>query len=377
MTKVSTRPSGAGIPLAFGVICLLILGISACDRKSDKPPQGSQAAAKEAGPKPFKNEVYRTIDGSEVVTITSLTELELRKGRDNFICEYTRQDDGIRVVLTVLGTKQAVYLSTFSDPGLGVMGLKDGNLVLLDAQHYRDYQAEQAALGRAVLTSMKLVLIPAGKFMMGSPENEKDRGGNEGPQREVTISKAFHIGAYDVTQEQYERIMGNNPSNFKGAQNPVESVSWHDAAEFCRKLSQASGKTVRLPTEAQWEYASRAGTKTRFSYGDDNDYSHLGEYAWYGANSEAKTHPVGQKKPNPWGLYDMNGNVWQWCADWYADTYADAKVTDPTGPASGTRRVLRGGSRGANARGCRCADRWGVPDGLSDSSGFRVVVDLE
>jgi formylglycine-generating enzyme required for sulfatase activity len=147
--------------------------------------------------------------------------------------------------------------------------------------------------------------------------------------------------------------------------------------KFCEKLSKKTGKTVRLPTEAQWEYASRAGTKTRFSYGDDNDYSHLGEYAWYGANSEAKTHPVGQKKPNPWGLYDMNGNVWQWCADWYADTYADAKVTDPTGPASGTRRVLRGGSRGANARGCRCADRWGVPDGLSDSSGFRVVVDLE
>src|ERR1017187_1812010 len=112
VTKVSTHPSGAGIPLTLGVICLLILGISACDRKSDKPPQGSQQAAKEAGPKPFKNEVYRTVDGSEVVTITSPTELELRKGHDNLICEYTRQDDGLRVVVTVFGTKQAVYFTT-------------------------------------------------------------------------------------------------------------------------------------------------------------------------------------------------------------------------------------------------------------------------
>jgi formylglycine-generating enzyme required for sulfatase activity len=225
---------------------------------------------------------------------------------------------------------------------------------------------------------MKLVLIPAGKFLMGSPEDEKDRLENEGPRHEVTISKAFHIGAYDVTQEQYERIMGTNPSQFKGAQNPVENVSWDDAAEFCKKLSQATGKTVRLPTEAQWEYACRAGSKTRFSYGDDPDYANLGDYAWYNANSESKTHPVGQKKPNAWGLYDVHGNVWQWCSDWYADSYANANNTNPEGPGTGSNRVLRGGSWDYTPQRCRSALRyWFAPDFRSTLFGFRVVVDSE
>src|ERR1019366_6733194 len=124
------------------------------------------------------------------------------------------------------------------------------------------------------------------------------------------------------TEEQYEQIMGKNPSRIKGAQNPVETVSWDDAMEFCKKLSQKTGKTVRLPTEAQWEYACRAGTKTRFSFGDKDE--DLGDYAWYEKNSDGKSHPVGQKKPNGLGLYDMHGNVWQWCADWYAEDYTKA-----------------------------------------------------
>ena len=123
--------------------------------------------------------------------------------------------------------------------------------------------------------SLTLVLIPAGKFMMGSPEKEKDRGGSEWPQHEVTISKSFYMGAYDVTQEQYEAVMGQNPSGFRGAKNPVEQVSWDDAVAFCKKLSAKAGKKVRLPTEAEWEYACRAGSKTRFYYGDDADYSKL------------------------------------------------------------------------------------------------------
>ena len=225
--------------------------------------------------------------------------------------------------------------------------------------------------------TMKLVSIPSGKFMMGSPASEKDRFDSEGPQHEVTISKAFYMGGYSVTQEQYEQIMGKNPSQFKGAQNPVENVSWDDAVEFCKKLSQKTGKTVRLPTEAEWEYACRAGSKTRFSYGDDNDYANLGDYAWYDKNSDKKTHPVGQKKPNAWGLYDMHGNVWQWCSDWY-DSYANAKNTDPQGPASGTSRVLRGGSWYNLPQNCRSARRsWNDPDDRFHNFGFRVVVDLK
>jgi formylglycine-generating enzyme required for sulfatase activity len=180
--------------------------------------------------------------------------------------------------------------------------------------------------------TMKMVLIPAGKFMMGEGTD----------QHEVTLSKPFYMGVTEVTQAQYEAVMGMNPSQFKGATNPVETVSWNDAAEFCKKLSEKTRQAVRLPTEAEWEYACRAGTQTAFSFGDDP--STLGDYAWWDGNSDKTTHPVGQKKPNSWGLYDMHGNVWEWCADWYGE-YPKGPVTDPSGPATGYGgRVLRGGA---------------------------------
>ena len=230
--------------------------------------------------------------------------------------------------------------------------------------------------------TMKLVLIPAGKFIMGSPAAEKDRWDNEGPQREVTISKPFYMGVYTVTQEQYRQVLGVNPSQFGGAQYPVETVSWDDAMEFCKKLSQKTGKTVRLPTEAQWEYACRAGSKTRFSYGDDDDYGKLDDYAWYRVDISVQvagtTHPVGLKKPNNWSLYDMHGNVHQWCSDWYADSYANAVKTDPTGPASGSSRVLRGGSWYFHPNVCRSATRFGRnPGSRNYLIGFRVSVEAK
>jgi formylglycine-generating enzyme required for sulfatase activity len=181
--------------------------------------------------------------------------------------------------------------------------------------------------------TMKMILIPPGKFTRG-----------EGAYRhEVTISKPFYMGVTEVTQAQYEAVMGKNPSEFKGATNPVEMVSWNDATAFCKKLSEKTRQAVRLPTEAEWEYACRAGAQTAFSFGDDP--SALGDYAWHLGNSEMMTHPVGQKKPNAWGLYDMHGNVWEWCADWYVP-YPKGAVTDPSGPATGNRgeRVVRGGS---------------------------------
>ncbi|MEI7835470.1 MAG: formylglycine-generating enzyme family protein [Planctomycetota bacterium] len=227
-------------------------------------------------------------------------------------------------------------------------------------------------LGKGV--TMNLAMIPAGEFLMGSRDAENGRGRDEGPQRQVTISKAFYMGRYEVTQEQYEAVMGANPSHFKGAQNPVEMVSWHVAVEFCKKLSQKTGKTAGLPTEAQWEYACRAGTKTSFEFGDDD--TNLHDYAWYWVNSESKTHPVGQKKPNAWGLYDMPGNVWEWCSDWHADSYANAGTSDPQGPGSGTNRVLRGGSWHSNPRYCRSASRLrDTPDFRFGLIGFRVAVD--
>ncbi|MDD4891212.1 MAG: formylglycine-generating enzyme family protein [Phycisphaerae bacterium] len=239
--------------------------------------------------------------------------------------------------------------------------------------------------------TMKLVLIPAGKFTMGSPESEQreaakaaaSTGANEafaratvkteGPPHEVTIVKPFYMGVYEVTQEQYEKVIGKNPSQFKGAQNPVDTVSWDDAVEFCKKLSAKTGKTVRLPTEAEWEYTCRAGSKTRFDYGNDGTY--LGEHAWYTGNSDNKAHPVGQKKPNAWGLYDMHGNVSEWCSDYYADSYANAKDTDPQGPASGEARVARGGSWFDDHWDCKSASRNGPsPEDREPRCGFRVSV---
>jgi formylglycine-generating enzyme required for sulfatase activity len=226
-------------------------------------------------------------------------------------------------------------------------------------------------LGKGVV--MRLVLIHPGTFMMGSPDSEQGRDRNEGPQHEVVITKPFYMGVTEVTQAQYEAVMATNPSKSKGPTNPVENVSWEDAVDFCRKLSEKAGKTFRLPIEAEWEYACQAGSNTRFSFGDSD--SALGDYAWYVSNCEGRTHPVGQKKPNAWGLYDMNGNVCEWCADWYGP-YSSGASTDPQGAVSGSARMVRGGSlRDAVPDFFRCAKRYGfIPATCYGSIGFRCVM---
>ena len=232
---------------------------------------------------------------------------------------------------------------------------------------------------------MKLVLIPKGTFMMGSPESEERRDKNE-TQHEVTISKDYYLGVYEVTQAQYEKVMGKNPSHFEkrvirksdSSMYPVEMVSWEDAVEFCKKLSdlpeeKKAGRLYRLPTEAEWEYACRAGSKTAYSFGEGS--KSLGDYAWFDGNSNTQTHPVGEKKANAWGLYDMHGNVWEWCSDWYGE-YPKGAVSDPVGPREGSYRVGRGGSWSDGAALCRSADRgWLDPsDRDNDFYGFRVAL---
>jgi formylglycine-generating enzyme required for sulfatase activity len=246
----------------------------------------------------------------------------------------------------------------------------------LDAATVKKQQQENAdALGVDVeITNsigMKLALIPAGEFMMGSPESEKDRSSDE-YQHKVRITKPFYLGVYEVTQAEYEKVMGENPSGFKGAANPVEQVSWDDANEFCRRLSAKEGKTYRLPTEAEWEYACRAGSTTPYSFG--HDAASLGEYAWYGNNSDS-THPVGEKKGNAWGLHDMHGNVWEWCQDWYdSDYYRELPVDDPQRSETASGRVLRGGYWAIVARYCRAACRYrDEPQDRGDHLGFRVA----
>jgi len=194
----------------------------------------------------------------------------------------------------------------------------------------------------------------------------------ETPAHEVTLTTPFYIGKFEVTQEQYEQVMGLNRSYLQGPNMPVQGVSWHEAHEFCEKVSEKACLTVQLPTEAQWEHACRAGTTTAYYTGDAE--IDLDRAAWYYANSNEKAHSVGQKTPNSWGVYDMHGNVWEWCQDWYGK-YAGSAVTDPTGPTTETFHVLRGGSWSSGPRNCRSAGRGGEDHrSNNDSSGFRVVV---
>ncbi|MCX7047555.1 MAG: formylglycine-generating enzyme family protein [Candidatus Sumerlaeota bacterium] len=198
--------------------------------------------------------------------------------------------------------------------------------------------------------NLEMIWIPAGTFQMGSEEDD-----NQKPIHAVELD-GFWLGKYPVTQAQYMTVIGSNPSCFDGANNPVERVSWDDATKFCEKISQKTGKIYALPSEAQWEYACRAGSQGKYCFGDS--WNSLGKYAWFIGNSKEQTHPVGQKKANTWGLFDMHGNVWEWCADWHdQEYYAQSPKRNPTGPAHGTARVLRGGSWDFFPDGCSAARR--------------------
>lgn len=240
--------------------------------------------------------------------------------------------------------------------------------------------------------AMKFRWCPSGKFTMGSPESDPERHPNEN-QVEVTLSKGIWLGQFEVTQAEYESVMGENPSffnqrklNAESSRHPVEKVSWEDAAEFCRELTTQERNAGRLPvgweytlpTEAQWEYACRAGTTSRFSFG--NDESRLSDYGWWGglkgdgnAQTERYTHSVGLKKPNAWNLHDMHGNVLEWCRDWYTPKLPGG--TDPESTDETNKRVLRSGCWVIPAWMCRSASRIGVtPADQSGTSGFRVAL---
>ena len=239
--------------------------------------------------------------------------------------------------------------------------------------------------------SLDMLWIEPGTFMMGSPTDELGRHNDE-TQHKVTLTQGYWLGKYEVTQAQYEAVMGTNPSEFIGADLPVEKVSWNDAKEFCAKLTASEkaagrlpeGYEYTLPTEAQWEYACRAGTTTALNSGknlsDEYECPEVDEVGWYYYNSKIdgirKTHPVGQKQPNAWGLYDMHGNVWEWCLDWYGD-YPTTAVTDPPGPVTGEWRVIRGGRWNYFADFCRSASRYpNHPSNYDSDIGFRVSLSI-
>ena len=220
--------------------------------------------------------------------------------------------------------------------------------------------------------TMEFVWIEPGTFLMGSPASMPEQGSGEGPQHEVSISKGFYLGKFEITQAQWVAVMGTAPwTKRKYVQakpnHPAVYISWIDMQEFLRRLNEAAGRELyRLPTEAEWEYACRAGTATSRSFGDSE--IELGDYAWYMGNTGPAggkfAQPVGAKQPNPWGLYDMHGNVWEWVQDWYSNTYPSLSQVDPTGATSGSSRGLRGGGFVNYARNVRSAKRFSYEPSL-------------
>ncbi len=233
-----------------------------------------------------------------------------------------------------------------------------------------DFKLRKSTKGKLIVldlgndVKLELVRIPPGEFMMGSPEGKKARRDREGPQHRVRIAKPFYMGKCEVTQGQWRAVMGQNPSHFTGSDDlPVDGVNWEDCQAFCRKVSAKVGMSIRLPSEAEWEYACRAGTQTRYSYGDSM-HPELSQHGWYDANSDGKTHPVGRLKPNPWGLYDMHGNVWEWCQDVYHKAYDGAPADGSawvSGGNEGSSRVIRSGCwYDYHERACSSANRGGL-----------------
>ena len=245
-------------------------------------------------------------------------------------------------------------------------------MLLSGCKKYTDYSAIKVETFYVNGLSFEMVYVEGGSFDMGATsEQGNDARGNEKPVHSVTLS-GYYIGMYEVTQELWEAVMGSNPSYFKGAQKPVESVSWNDCQEFVSRLNSLTGRTFRLPTEAEWEYAARGGNKSsHYKYSGSGN---IGDVAWYWDNSGKKPHAVGTKTANELGIYDMSGNVWEWCSDRYGGYSAGAQ-TNPQGPSSGSTRVLRGGGWSGNAWLCRVSNRdYNGPSSSSSIAGLRLVL---
>lgn len=249
----------------------------------------------------------------------------------------------------------------------------DGGNVKAERKGSASNQKSNIAFDVEGIRLIDMVYVEGGEFTMGATLKQiTDAGEDEKPAHKVKLS-GFYMSKYEVTQLLWTYVMGENPSYFRGDNNlPVEKVSWDDCHVFIAKLNEMTGKTFRLPTEAEWEYAARGGNKSKgYKYSGSDD---LDEVAWYGDGFSGRTHPVGQKNPNELGIYDMSGNVCEWCQDWYGSYTSDVQ-TDPTGAASGSDRVRRGGSWGNGARSCRCSSRDFIyPDYRCDSSGLRLVL---
>jgi formylglycine-generating enzyme required for sulfatase activity len=282
----------------------------------------------------------------------------------------TRRYDSAAEVLAALANQKTIVIPTPTNPP------KPPANINVNINPQSSFTED---LGKGI--KLEMIAIPGGTFWMGSPANEAERDSDEGPQHQVTVP-SFFMGKYPLTQAQYQAIMGHNPSYFIGNNRPVENVSWDDAVRFCQKLSQRTGKNYRLPSEAEWEYACRAGTKTPFSFGDNittDLVNYDGTYPYKSAPKgkyREQTTDVGTFPPNAFGLYDMHGNVWEWCEDDWHENYIDAPTDGSAwnSQSGSNTKLLRGGSWRYNAWYCRSADRLGFSrDARDNFFGFRVV----
>jgi len=269
-----------------------------------------------------------------------------------------------RIASTTVG-----YDSRYDLDGNGSIDAHDANLLLDNYGAGATYTTTYTVGG----VSFKMVAVQGGTFTMGATaEQGSDAYDSENPAHQVTLS-SYSIGQTEVTQELWQAVMGSNPSRFTGnLQRPVEGVSWNDCQTFISKLNQLTGKNFRLPTEAEWEYAARGGNQSQgYKYAGSNN---IDDVAWYTSNSASTTHPVATKAPNELGLYDMSGNVWEWCQDRYG-SYSSNTQTNPTGPTSGSDRVGRGGSWYGSARACRVSSRTDyLPSFPSSLLGLRLAL---
>ncbi len=291
--------------------------------------------------------------------------------RSRYVPSYASYNVGFRLVLPQVIREVTQGAEAERSPG----ALRDEGRTGRSGDEAQQVKKTEAKPPLSEIMKMEFVEIPAGEFLMGSPKSDKEARKDEMPQHKVIIENGFSMQKTEVTQGQWREIMGRNPSGFqKGDDYPVESVSWNDVQEFIKKLNEKMGKNYRLPTEAEWEYAARAGSTTRYPCGDDEKC--LDAIAWYDTNSGNTTHPVGKKLPNTWGLYDMIGNAWEWCQDWYDEKYyKKSPLNDPKGPEAGSYRVIRGGSWDYFAWYCRSSSRYfNDPSGASGSVGFRLVL---
>ena len=334
--------------------------------------------------------------GQVPVTFSEIKNVEMQGGdnvtaviqkKNGDVMRGTLETEELSLKLDMGVTVKAIYKDKFSkmfvDDGNSQVAAQFGLAQPVSGES--DGAGFVAEAGGQVVTNtigMKLKLIPPGAFTMGSPSSEANRDEDEGPQHKVTLTKGFYMGVTEVTQGQWEAVMGtdvrqqrdkaNKEWPLRGAspQHPMYYVSWEEAQEFCKKLSAKEGHQYRLPTEAEWEYACRAGTSTAYYWGGSWD----NQFGWCKENSGETTHEGGGKKPNAWGLFDMSGNVWEWCMDSYEEhLYSSSARTDPIGPSGGDKRVLRGGSWYFTPEYCRSANRTHNPDRRSNGFGFRVV----